>query len=391
MDHISKDSLQAYFEQQNDKEAASIVAAVIALLPSNTSWDEEEQENIQQDDLINGDNVLNNILLTKESEIAALKEVIYKWRTRALEAEANARAYFSDQLKMVKLQHENELKSMESRYTRKLYEQEDIISNLNDQVDYLIMQQQKNKYYRQHGDTDSFVSTIDYDEDDEYDDDTRSIASSYYDRDVEQGLVSTHTFQSELKESQSSEAILDNIQVTLRAIENELSFHTHEDEDEDEENDYDTSSDFKPELTRTSPVHHMRRHRRSPTFNSSNTYFSSATLIDPETSIHNNKKIRKSSFFINRIFKKAFPKLYKKHNIKSANDNNSMNLKYTKAHRYGSNSSIHFDQDSSGFPRSSTDETLGVYSTTTTATSYQKPVNVLDILPAMNNSNPIQV
>lgn len=69
MDHISKDSLQAYFEQQNDKEAASIVAAVIALLPSNTSWDEEEQENIQQDDTINGDNVLNNILLTKEVPI----------------------------------------------------------------------------------------------------------------------------------------------------------------------------------------------------------------------------------------------------------------------------------------------------------------------------------
>lgn len=49
---------------------------------------------------------------------------------------------------MIKLQHENELKSMESRYTRKLYEQDDIISNLNDQVDYLIMQQQRNKYYR---------------------------------------------------------------------------------------------------------------------------------------------------------------------------------------------------------------------------------------------------
>lgn len=73
MDHISKDSLQAYFEQQNDKEAASIVAAVIALLPSNTSWDEEEQEEIQQDDTINGDNVLNNILLTKEVYLLNLR------------------------------------------------------------------------------------------------------------------------------------------------------------------------------------------------------------------------------------------------------------------------------------------------------------------------------
>ena len=30
-------SLQHYFEQQNDKEAASIVADVVALLPSDTS------------------------------------------------------------------------------------------------------------------------------------------------------------------------------------------------------------------------------------------------------------------------------------------------------------------------------------------------------------------
>jgi hypothetical protein len=31
---------------------------------------------------------------------------------------------------------------MESRYTRKLYQQEDIITTLNEQVDYLITQQQ---------------------------------------------------------------------------------------------------------------------------------------------------------------------------------------------------------------------------------------------------------
>lgn len=64
-----EDSLQAYFEQQNDKEAASIVAAVMALLPSNTSvisWNDEKE---QEDNSINAaDNVLNNhnFLLTKE-------------------------------------------------------------------------------------------------------------------------------------------------------------------------------------------------------------------------------------------------------------------------------------------------------------------------------------
>lgn len=37
---------------------------------------------------------------------------------------------------------------MESRYTRKLYEQEDVINSLNEQVDYLLMQQQKyRKFY----------------------------------------------------------------------------------------------------------------------------------------------------------------------------------------------------------------------------------------------------
>lgn len=64
-----EDSLQAYFEQQNDKEAASIVAAVMALLPSNTSvisWNDEKE---QEDNSMNAaDNVLNNhnFLLTKE-------------------------------------------------------------------------------------------------------------------------------------------------------------------------------------------------------------------------------------------------------------------------------------------------------------------------------------
>lgn len=63
------DSLQAYFEQQNDNEAASIVAAMMALLPSNSSvisWDDDKA---LEDNSMNVDeNVLNNTnsLLTKE-------------------------------------------------------------------------------------------------------------------------------------------------------------------------------------------------------------------------------------------------------------------------------------------------------------------------------------
>ncbi|KAI7896493.1 uncharacterized protein EV154DRAFT_492473 [Mucor mucedo] len=361
-----EDSLQAYFEQQNDKEAASIVAAVMALLPSNTSvisWNDEKE---QEDNSMNAaaDNVLNNnnFLLTKESEIAALKEVIVKWRNRAFDAESNARIYYLEQLQLIELQHENELRAMESRYQRKLYEKDDIISTLRDQVDYLICK----KDQAEDGDTESFVSTIDYSEDADEERD------SVYDRDAEQGLVVVENKPAtELK----SETILDNIQVTMRAIEQELSFHH--------------STKEMDLATQT------RRHRRSPTYTSANTYFSSSTLIEAESAT--NKKIKKSSFFLNRIFKKAFPKLYKKPHNTNINTN-TMNLKYSKSlpsnpyqlkkrnfhHHSQRNSSVFFD-DSTSFPRSSTDETLGVYSTTN-STDCQKPVNVMDLLPAMNNN-----
>jgi hypothetical protein len=112
-----------------------------------------------------------------------------------------------------------------------------------------------------------------------------------------------------------SETILDNIQDTMRAIEHELSFHT-------------TSStvDIIP---------NVRRHRRSPTYNSSSTYYSSATLIDSEASYKSTKKIKKSSFFINRIFKKAFPKLYTK--------KNNTTMKYSTSPALFIDSSIQFD------------------------------------------------
>jgi len=63
-------SLQDYFEQQNDKEAASIVADVVALLPSNTSvvnWKNQgDVEKLEKVEEMNENVVLNNILLTKE-------------------------------------------------------------------------------------------------------------------------------------------------------------------------------------------------------------------------------------------------------------------------------------------------------------------------------------
>lgn len=45
-----------------------------------------------------------------------------------------------DQLESIQLQHEVEMKSLESRYTRKLNEQEDVINSLKEQVDFLIVQ-----------------------------------------------------------------------------------------------------------------------------------------------------------------------------------------------------------------------------------------------------------
>jgi hypothetical protein len=101
-----------------------------------------------------------------------------------------------------------------------------------------------------------------------------------------------------------------------------------------------------------SRMHHHRQHRRSPTYGSA---YSSSTLIDSDAT----PKIKKPTFFINRMFKKAFPKLYNK-NI-------------NKKKRYSA--SILFTDD---LPRSSTDETLDVYSTTTTVTSeHQHVLNLL--------------
>lgn len=161
----------------------------------------------------------------------------------------------------------------------------------------------------------------------------------------------------------------------MRAIEQELSFHT--------------TNDSMETVVTGSGTQTRRHHRRSPTYNSANTYYSAATLIESESGT--NKKIKKPSFFINRIFKKAFPKLYNKKRINNNTINNtSLNLKYSKSLPTSQtnnkrNYHHHFDSglfENDGISRSSTDETLGVYSTTN---SFQKPCNMIGLLPAMNN------
>ncbi|KAI7898502.1 uncharacterized protein BX663DRAFT_524990 [Cokeromyces recurvatus] len=245
--------LQHYFEQQYDIEAA--------LLPSTANHymeNMDEFKEVEEKDFA----ALNNTLLIKESEIFALKEVIFKWRNRALEAELN---YF-DQLQLLQARYEHELKSMNSRYQRKLNEKEDMINNLKEQVDYLIIQR-NNQQEEEEEDNDSlssFVtdedSSIIYNEKQEFDDNVK-------------------------KETSESKVILDNIQNAVCAIEKELNFHLTMNEE------------------------HYYYPRKSPAYISSATGRSSSTLVDTEVGINKDiskKKSKNSALFINRIFKKAF-------------------------------------------------------------------------------------
>lgn len=151
------------------------------------------------------------------------------------------------------------------------------------------------------------------------------------------------TSNNELK----SEAILDSIQDTMRAIEQELSNKTGN-----------------------------RHHRRSP---SNGTYFSSATLINSEsTTPDNRKKIKKSVFSINHIFKKAFPKLYNKKNLKYNNNKTAHQQQQQQQH-------FMFNDTTTSFPRSSTDETLGVYSTTSTVTNEDSNIHIMNFKTLLNH------
>jgi hypothetical protein len=149
-----------------------------------------------------------------------------------------------------------------------------------------------------------------------------------------------------------SEAILDSIQDTMRAIELELSNKTGN-----------------------------RHHRRSP---SSGTYFSSATLINSESATSDNsKKIKKSVFSINHIFKKAFPKLYSKK--KSKYNNKTVHHHHNHHHQQQQQRHFMFNNTTASFPRSSTDETLGVYSTTSTVTNEDSNIHTMNFKTLLNH------
>ncbi|KAG1142784.1 hypothetical protein G6F37_007283 [Rhizopus arrhizus] len=83
----------------------------------------------------NNEDNLVNALLIKESEVSALKEVIDKWRTRALEAESVS-SYYCEQFETMQAQYENEIIAIEEEYIHKLNEKDDIIFGLKQELHY---------------------------------------------------------------------------------------------------------------------------------------------------------------------------------------------------------------------------------------------------------------
>ncbi|KAG1580321.1 hypothetical protein G6F48_010529 [Rhizopus delemar] len=182
-----KNDLQAYFEQHQDNEAAAAVEAVVASLPSNQL----------SRFAIKKDYNLVNALLTKESEVSALKEVISKWRTRALEAESMT-TYYCAQLEVMQSRYENEIMDIEEEYTHRINEKDELISELQQELHY-------------------FASKTYHKSIDEYD--NVSIVDSAYDRNAEQCFEAykddTPLYSPKIK----AESILDGIQNTVNSVE----------------------------------------------------------------------------------------------------------------------------------------------------------------------------
>ncbi|OBZ89380.1 hypothetical protein A0J61_02577 [Choanephora cucurbitarum] len=266
------DCLQAYFEQQNDTEAASIVAAVMALLPSHIHTDETEaeleaetedidtQEDAEQDQLMEYIDELNlhvaaleTDLLTKESEIAALKEVASKWRSRALEIESNYH--------QLDIQSRRKLKSMQKRHEQSLEEKDNMIVYLKNKVDYLIATQQQYQ--------DSVESEI-YDGESDTDEQEWSSLTDNYQKELQPG------------------AILDSIQDTMRAIEQELNFHALQ------------------STAYNEPQPNLQDHTGPVDFG-----LSSSTIVDCSMT----EKANKKKSFMHRMIKRGFS-----NNVPAAND-----------------------------------------------------------------------
>ncbi|KAI8886934.1 hypothetical protein K501DRAFT_283539 [Backusella circina FSU 941] len=165
-----------------------------------------------------------NLLLTKESEIAALKEVIDKWRNRALKAEEHqqrVQMYYFDQLKALQQQHEVEVNAMEKRHLRKMREKDDMIFSLTEEMNYLVTHRE---YQEEHIEDDEDEDDDDDDDDDDYTTDSDSIVSS-----DSTARSDYDNSQATLHDNLKSDAILNSIQDSMREIEEELSFHQKQD------------------------------------------------------------------------------------------------------------------------------------------------------------------
>ncbi|KAG1053387.1 hypothetical protein G6F46_007830 [Rhizopus delemar] len=157
----------------------------------------------------NNEDNLVNALLIKESEVSALKEVIDKWRTRALEAES-ASSYYCEQIETMQAQYENEIIAIEEEYIHKLNEKDDIIFGLKQELHYFAGKASQN---------DSLEDLMD-----EFD--NMSMMESVYDRNVEQSFTSFNSDNTpSCRQKMKSEDILDSIQDTVKAIEQELGIH----------------------------------------------------------------------------------------------------------------------------------------------------------------------
>ncbi|KAG1442429.1 hypothetical protein G6F56_011064 [Rhizopus delemar] len=203
---------------------------------------------------------LMNALLIKESEVFALKQVIDKWRARALEAES-VQSYYSEQLDTMQAQYENEITVIEEEYMDKLNEKDDIIFGLRQELHYFAGKASQ---------SDSLEDLMD-----EFD--NMSTKDSIYDRNIEQDFTpsddnSVLSFQRKTK----SEDILDSIQHTVKAIEQELRNHSS-----------------------TLPTHHRRS-------------LSASTLIETPLDETCPKKIKKMPFY--NVFK-VLPKMLKRHSL----------------------------------------------------------------------------
>ncbi|KAG0737384.1 hypothetical protein G6F57_012687 [Rhizopus arrhizus] len=206
----------------------------------------------------NNEDNLVNALLIKESEVSALKEVIDKWRTRALEAESVS-SYYCEQFETMQAQYENEIIAIEEEYIHKLNEKDDIIFGLKQELHYFAGKASQN---------DSLEDLMD-----EFD--NMSMMESVYDRNVEQSFTSFNNDSTpSYRQKMKSEDILDSIQDTVKAIEQELGIHL------------DTKPKYRRSLSASTLIEASPNETNVPTAND---------VLVPETLLKKNKANAKAA------------------------------------------------------------------------------------------------